>query len=111
MLALCGTLSPADLGVAAPRNAVGQLEECGVIKVARDGRRQAWLLAAQGNLFQACDILVEAAQAARRSGHLTSEAMLLTDADRLGAAKDVRARLSELAALATATSSRQECAW
>ncbi|WP_328522714.1 LuxR C-terminal-related transcriptional regulator [Kribbella sp. NBC_00359] len=60
---------------------------------------EAWLLAARGNLFRACNALLDAAKSARDSGHFTSEALLLADVARLGGAKDARTRLNELALL------------
>lgn len=59
----------------------------------------AWLYAAQGHLTQARSVLQEGARAARADGCLASEALLLTDIARLGGAKDVAGRLTELAAL------------
>ncbi|MGW0969987.1 LuxR C-terminal-related transcriptional regulator [Streptomyces sp. NPDC002516] len=58
---------------------------------------EAWLLASRGHLTQARDVLVEGALAAREAGHVTSESILLTDVARLGAARQVTERLSELA--------------
>lgn len=58
---------------------------------------EAWLHAAHNHLTQARAVLAEAAQAARDTGHITSEALLLTDVARLGGAKDVAGRLAELA--------------
>ena len=58
---------------------------------------EAWLLAARGRLTQARGVLAEGALAARRAGHVGSEALLLTDIARLGAARQVTDRLSELA--------------
>ncbi|MFD9467373.1 LuxR C-terminal-related transcriptional regulator [Streptomyces sp. NPDC060027] len=58
---------------------------------------EAWLLAVRGRLGEARTVLTEAARAARRTGHITSEALLLTDVARLGGAKEVRHRLAELA--------------
>ncbi|MFD9623901.1 LuxR C-terminal-related transcriptional regulator [Streptomyces virginiae] len=58
---------------------------------------EAWMHAVQGRLAQARSVLLDAATAARQSGHTTSEALLLTDVARLEGARDVAARLAELA--------------
>lgn len=58
---------------------------------------EAWLLAARGRLGEARAVLNAAARTARDRGHVTSEALLLTDVARLGGAEDVRDRLAELA--------------
>ncbi|MFD4242965.1 LuxR C-terminal-related transcriptional regulator [Streptomyces sp. NPDC058525] len=58
---------------------------------------EAWLHVAHGRLAQARDVLTEAAQAARETGHVTSEILLLTDLARLGAAGDAADRLADLA--------------
>ncbi|MFE5549887.1 LuxR C-terminal-related transcriptional regulator [Streptomyces sp. NPDC056534] len=58
---------------------------------------QAWLYAARGHLEQARSVLIQAAKAAQATNCVTSEALLLTDAARLGAAADVQDRLAELA--------------
>ncbi|MER6434488.1 LuxR C-terminal-related transcriptional regulator [Streptomyces sp900105245] len=58
---------------------------------------QAWLLAARGNLTKARAVLAEAARTARSTGHLTSEALLLTDIARLGGAQETASRLTDLA--------------
>ncbi|MFF3062669.1 LuxR C-terminal-related transcriptional regulator [Streptomyces sp. NPDC057909] len=58
---------------------------------------EAWLFAGRGCLGQARSVLVEAAHAARSTGHLMSESMVLTDVARLGGAKEVVDRLAELA--------------
>lgn len=57
---------------------------------------QAWLLAARGNLGQAREVLIDAAGRARKTGHVPSEVLLLTDIARLGGAKDVAGRLNDL---------------
>jgi ATP/maltotriose-dependent transcriptional regulator MalT len=57
----------------------------------------AWLLAARGQLGQARTVLADAAEQARNTGHVTSEALVLTDIARLGGAEDVLDRLAELA--------------
>uniref|UniRef100_UPI003F49AE76 helix-turn-helix transcriptional regulator n=1 Tax=Streptomyces sp. CA-141956 TaxID=3240051 RepID=UPI003F49AE76 len=59
---------------------------------------QAWLHATRGHLEQARSVLIQAAKAAQATGCVTSEALLLTDAARLGAAAAVQDRLAELAA-------------
>ncbi|MGW8357667.1 LuxR C-terminal-related transcriptional regulator [Streptomyces wedmorensis] len=58
---------------------------------------EAWLLAGLGRLGEARTVLAEAARSARETGHVTSEALLLTDVARLGGAKEVTGRLAELA--------------
>ncbi|WP_256105978.1 LuxR family transcriptional regulator [Streptomyces sp. ODS05-4] len=60
---------------------------------------EAWLHAATGNTAEGRRVLHEAAEAARKSGHLTTEAMLLTDVARLGAPAEVLDRLQEIAAV------------
>nr|WP_083977090.1 LuxR family transcriptional regulator [Herbidospora sakaeratensis] len=57
----------------------------------------AWLLAARGRVEEARAVLTAAARIASASGHLTSEALLLTDVARLGGAREVTPRLAELA--------------
>ncbi|MFF3062561.1 LuxR C-terminal-related transcriptional regulator [Streptomyces sp. NPDC057909] len=69
----------------------------GFLPAAEERLGHAWLLAARGNLAQARTVLTEAAQAARATGHLASEAVLLTDIARLGGAQDVAGRLTDLA--------------
>ncbi|WP_037626412.1 LuxR C-terminal-related transcriptional regulator [Streptomyces aureus] len=56
----------------------------------------AWLHAARGELSHARDLLRTAADRARKTGHLVSEALLLTDIARLGDAKAVHERMAEL---------------
>jgi DNA-binding CsgD family transcriptional regulator len=58
---------------------------------------EAWLHASTGRLTQAREVLTQAAADAREHGHLTSEALLLTDIARLGGAKYAAPRLTELA--------------
>ncbi|MFF3883588.1 LuxR C-terminal-related transcriptional regulator [Streptomyces sp. NPDC001914] len=58
----------------------------------------AWLHAARGELSRARDLLHEAADTAKDTGHLVSEALILTDIARLGDAKAVRERMTELSA-------------
>ncbi|MFJ9753020.1 helix-turn-helix transcriptional regulator [Streptomyces chartreusis] len=57
----------------------------------------AWILASQGRLTQARDVLNEGVTAARRTNHITSEALLLTDIARLGDPNRVADRLARLA--------------
>ncbi|MFE5549871.1 LuxR C-terminal-related transcriptional regulator [Streptomyces sp. NPDC056534] len=57
---------------------------------------EAWMLAAQGRQADACNVLREAAQEARAANYLTSEALLLTEAARLGSSEAVAERLFEL---------------
>lgn len=57
----------------------------------------AWLHAARGELSRARDLLRAAADRARDTGHLVSEALLLTDIARLGDPKAVQQRMTELA--------------
>lgn len=58
---------------------------------------RAWLLAAQGKQQGARSVLWEAAEDARTTGHLASEARILTDIARLGDAKGAEPRLLEIA--------------
>ncbi|MEU1280081.1 LuxR C-terminal-related transcriptional regulator [Streptomyces sp. NPDC005805] len=58
---------------------------------------EAWLLAAEGNLVGARAVLLDAVRDARATGHVTSEALVLTDIARLGAPDQVAGRLTELA--------------
>ncbi|MGH3312858.1 MAG: LuxR C-terminal-related transcriptional regulator [Streptomyces sp.] len=58
---------------------------------------EAWLLAAGGHESKARHVLRQAADAARASGHVTSEGLLLTDVVRLGGAKDAAGRLAGIA--------------
>jgi DNA-binding CsgD family transcriptional regulator len=73
--------------------------ECGLLPRSEENLGQAWLHASQGRLTAARTILQQAAHNARAHGHITSEALLLTDLARLGGAHDVHARMTELAAL------------
>lgn len=57
----------------------------------------AWPAVAHGRVAEARTILADAALTARRTGHLTSEALLLTDIARLGGAAQAADRLTELA--------------
>ncbi|MFF0143448.1 LuxR C-terminal-related transcriptional regulator [Streptomyces sp. NPDC005227] len=58
----------------------------------------AWLHAARGELSRARDLLRAAAERARGTGHLVSEALLLTDIARLGDPQAVQERMAELSA-------------
>ncbi|MFE5549826.1 LuxR C-terminal-related transcriptional regulator [Streptomyces sp. NPDC056534] len=58
---------------------------------------EAWVHAGRGDLRQARIALLEAALSARTAGHVTSEALLLTDVARLGDAQHVVGRLFQLA--------------
>nr|WP_246596616.1 LuxR family transcriptional regulator [Streptomyces aurantiacus] len=69
----------------------------GLLSAGEECLGEAWLLAARGRLGQARSVLTAAARAARSTGHLTGEALLLTDVARLGGAKDAADRLAELA--------------
>ena len=62
-------------------------------------RCRAWLLVASGQQTAARSLLSEAAVAARAHEQATAEAVLLHDVVRLGAAKQVAPRLTELAAV------------
>ncbi|MET8509358.1 LuxR C-terminal-related transcriptional regulator [Streptomyces sp. NPDC004787] len=58
---------------------------------------EAWIKAATGSLTSACEILFEAADAAAATGYVTSQIMVLTDAARLGSARQAAPLLGELA--------------
>ncbi|WP_406053692.1 LuxR C-terminal-related transcriptional regulator [Streptomyces sp. NBC_01077] len=58
---------------------------------------EAWILAAQGNISGARQVLTEAARYSRDTGHVSSEALILADIARLGGAREVSQRLAELA--------------
>ncbi|MEV6332945.1 LuxR C-terminal-related transcriptional regulator [Streptomyces sp. NPDC051909] len=60
---------------------------------------QAWLQAGRGRLREARELLIEASRFAHDADQASTEALLLTDAARMGAARDVAGRLRELAAL------------
>ncbi len=100
-LALAGAAaSAAVLGdVAAARRALEESRAFPVLGAFRGEERlgEAWLLAWGGRLAQARDVLAEGALAAQEAGHVGSEAMLLTDMARLGAARQVADRLADLA--------------
>ncbi|MFI1566054.1 LuxR C-terminal-related transcriptional regulator [Streptomyces sp. NPDC020490] len=66
------------------------------LRAGEDRLGEAWLLAASGKMMQAQAVLLEAAFRARKSGEVVSEALLLTDAARMGAG-DVAERLGEIA--------------
>lgn len=71
--------------------------EPGLLSAGEELLGEAWLLAARGQVGRARSVLVEAAGVARASGHVTGEALLLTDVARLGGAKEVTGRLTALA--------------
>ncbi|WUO16906.1 LuxR C-terminal-related transcriptional regulator [Streptomyces sp. NBC_00289] len=68
----------------------------GFLSTSEESLGEAWLQAAYGHTDEARIILIEAAATAQQTGYFASEAMLLTDAARLGGAKDVATRLCEL---------------
>jgi DNA-binding CsgD family transcriptional regulator len=69
----------------------------GLLSAGEESLGEAWLLAVRGQLGQARSVLTAAARTARGTGHVTGEALLLTDVARLGGAKEVTYRLTELA--------------
>lgn len=69
----------------------------GLLSAGEERLGEAWLLAARGHLGRARSVLTAAALVARSTGHLTGEALLLTDVARLGGAKEVTDRLTALA--------------
>ncbi|MCH6161312.1 LuxR C-terminal-related transcriptional regulator [Streptomyces marispadix] len=69
----------------------------GYLSVGEERLGEAWLSASGGHRSKARKVLLEAAEAARSTGHITSEGLLLTDVARLGGAADVAARLAEIA--------------
>jgi len=71
--------------------------EPGLLSAGEELLGEAWLLAARGQLARARSVLTAAAASARRTGHVTGEALLLTDVARLGGAKEVGGRLAVLA--------------
>lgn len=73
------------------------LPEPGLLSAGEERLGQAWLLAARGELGEARTVLMAAARTARVTGHTTGEALLLTDVARLGGARRVAGRLTELA--------------
>ena len=105
-------LRPANAGLAACAALLGDLAAAGAalaenarlplvtpvfLSVAEENIGEAWLLAARGRPSQARAILTDAAGVARATGHVASEALLLTDVARLGGAAEVAPRLAELA--------------
>ncbi len=104
-------LRPALAGLAASAAVLGDLDAAetaldehrttppvpGFLPAAEESLGHTWLLAARGHLAQARSALAEAARTARTAGHRASEALLLTDIARLGRARDVADRLTELA--------------
>ncbi|MCX5558807.1 LuxR C-terminal-related transcriptional regulator [Streptomyces sp. NBC_00038] len=70
--------------------------EPGLLSAGEERLGEAWLLAARGQLARARSVLVDAAGIARAGGHVTGEALLLTDVARLGGAKEVTGRLTAL---------------
>lgn len=73
--------------------------EPGLLSAGEEHLGRAWLLAAEGRVGEARSVLVAAARTARAAGHATGEALLLTDVARLGGARQVTDRLTELARL------------
>ncbi|WP_460061025.1 LuxR C-terminal-related transcriptional regulator [Streptomyces sp. YKOK-I1] len=71
--------------------------EPGLLSAGEECLGKAWLLAAAGRLGEARSVLLAAARTARSTGHVTGEALLLTDVARLGGARRVADRLGELA--------------
>ncbi|MDX2565343.1 LuxR C-terminal-related transcriptional regulator [Streptomyces sp. TX20-6-3] len=58
---------------------------------------EAWIKATSGALTSASELLMEAAEAAAATGYITSQAMILTDAARLGGARLAAPALAKLA--------------
>ncbi|GGO50225.1 LuxR family transcriptional regulator [Streptomyces daqingensis] len=88
----------------AARSALDELKDLpeappGYFSVGEEQLGEAWLFAAGGHESRARAVLRDAAEAARATGHITSEGLLLTDVARLGGARDVAGRLAEIAAL------------
>ncbi|MDN3359568.1 LuxR family transcriptional regulator [Actinomadura sp. DC4] len=90
-----GDLAAADAALA--ENATLPLLTPLFLSVAEERIGEAWLLAARGRQAQARAVLTDAAGIARATGHVASEALLLTDVARLGGAAEVAARLADLA--------------
>ncbi|WP_406053936.1 LuxR C-terminal-related transcriptional regulator [Streptomyces sp. NBC_01077] len=86
-----------DLPAAEAVLAESQQHPASGILVGEDSLGDVWVQAAQGHLGQARKLLFKAAAAAQDAGYATSEALLLTEAARLGGAPDVVTRLSQLA--------------
>lgn len=93
--ALVGDLAAADAALA--ENATLPLVTPLFFSVAEERIGEAWVLAARGRQSQARARLIDAAGIARATGHLASEALLLTDVARLGGAAEAAARLADLA--------------
>ena len=72
-------------------------EPPGYFSVGEEHLGEAWLLAAGGHQSKARSVLCRAADAARSTGHITSEGLLLTEIARLGGAKEDAGRLAEIA--------------
>ncbi|MFC9842408.1 LuxR C-terminal-related transcriptional regulator [Streptomyces sp. NPDC060223] len=69
----------------------------GPFSVGEQSLAAAWRHAGEGDLVSARAVLLEAAGKARATGHITAEALLLTDIARLGGAGEAAGRLAELA--------------
>lgn len=67
--------------------------DSGLLPAAEEALGRAWSAAAEGRVAAARDSLVAAAARARVANHLASEAMLLTEAARLGGAREVLAAI------------------
>nr|WSX77900.1 LuxR C-terminal-related transcriptional regulator [Streptomyces sp. NBC_00899] len=94
--------SAALLGdVDAAEAAVAELRNCPVMGFAagEEGLAEAWLLAARGRLAEARTVLAASARDARRTGHRTSELLLLTDVVRMGGTEQPAGRLADLGRL------------
>lgn len=90
------------VGPEAAGNALTELEKLaggapGYFSAGEERLGEAWLLAAGGHRAKARDVLFEAAEAARSTGHAVSEGLLLTEAARLGGAAEAAGRLAGLA--------------
>ncbi|MFJ3667307.1 LuxR C-terminal-related transcriptional regulator [Streptomyces sp. NPDC090106] len=70
--------------------------EPGLLSPGEERLGEAWLLASRGQLGRARSVLTAAAATARAGGHVTGDALLLTDVARLGGAKEVTDRLDTL---------------
>lgn len=93
--AVQGELEAAEVALAEHREL--PTPEPGLLSAGEERLGQAWLLAARGQLGQARSVLIAGARTARATGHVTGEALLLTDVARLGGARQVTGRLTELA--------------
>ena len=93
--AVLGDLEAAETALAEHRDL--PLPAPGMLSAGEERLGEAWLLAARGHLGRARSVLTAAARTARASGHVTGEALLLTDVARLGGAKEVAGRLTALA--------------